>query len=63
MSFIDISGKLSVQNIYFAHPPRQSSNPLIQNKPKEILKDVSFELEDGDVLGFAGESGSGPRMR
>ncbi|MFO1129982.1 MAG: type I secretion system permease/ATPase [Rickettsiales bacterium] len=59
MSFLDISGNLSVENVFFAHPPRQSSNPLIQNKPREILKDISFALKAGETLAIVGKSGSG----
>lgn len=38
---------------------KQGSSTLFRKKRKQILKDVSFNLKQGEVLGIVGESGSG----
>ena len=38
---------------------RQNGNRLFGQKRKQVLRDVSFTIHEGEVLGLVGESGSG----
>lgn len=38
---------------------RESGNTLFRKKRRQILRNVSFQLSQGEVLGIVGESGSG----
>ena len=38
---------------------RQNGNRLFGQKHKQVLRDVSFTIHEGEVLGLVGESGSG----
>lgn len=42
-------GRIRVENVYFG----------VANQPKAILRNVSFQLEPGEILGIIGPSGSG----
>lgn len=42
-------GRVAVENVYFA----------VSNQQKAILRNVSFQLEPGEILGIIGPSGSG----
>jgi len=42
-------GRLTVENVFFAVP----------NQPKAVLRNISFQLEPGELLGVVGPSGSG----
>lgn len=48
---------LTVQNIFYSISENNFS--LNEGDRKEILKDISFTLESGKILGISGESGSG----
>jgi ABC-type dipeptide/oligopeptide/nickel transport system ATPase subunit len=47
---------LKVEKIYYSVEEKQSWN---KKEEKQILKDISFEVTKGSILGISGESGSG----
>lgn len=46
----ELKGDLAFNNIYFSYP---------SSKEKEVLKDISFNVKEGQMLGIIGMTGSG----
>lgn len=60
---ISINGEIEFNRVSFSYPARKIENSkdvsVINNTRVEVLKEVSFRLKHGNMLGIAGHPGSG----
>jgi len=57
MPISDVQGNLALENVYYTHPTDKPLPPGVQ--PNYVIKDVSFEINPGEVVAIIGPSAAG----
>ena len=53
------SGKVEFKNVYFRYGNSANSNGFNNKKGKNVLSDITFNIESGEIVGIIGGTGSG----